>query len=335
MNKLKILLTCSLLTFVIAECGKEDNINNINIEDDSGIVENVISDIIVAQWNIGHFSGGRSSNSTIKGEQYGLKEREYNSLISQISADIFSVNEYSEYFGTDEFGEKHKANDVLFGEYPYQYVGHQSRYSCNALFSKLPLFNSSEIEYECNQNAKITHTTAIKAIDYYLLESETVINGILTKLVSTHLAFDKNNEDVARNQILEIIDRYKTYSNVIICGDWNIKDINNFDYFSLAGYHLANHGEFGDYITYGTKSVLDNIMVKGFIIKKVEVVESTLSDHKPIIVTLELEKKSDDIKEKDREYKLTKFYSCGGIAIPNDPSETIVKLQKNKKTIIR
>ena len=148
------------------------------------------------------------------------------------------------------------------------------------------LNNVTEYQYDCNQTVQIIKATHIRATDYYYIESVIKIKESPVKLVTTHLAFDYGNEDIAKNQVLEIIERYKDESRVILCGDWNIMDVNNFDYFKAAGYQLANHGVYGDYVTYSGGEVLDNIIVKGYTIKSVNMIETSLSDHNPLVVTL-------------------------------------------------
>ena len=249
-------------------------------------IKSYYDELKIVQWNIGHFSGGGSYSSSITSDEYVSKIDEYRNLILGTGADIISLNEYSNFIGYDRNGNLQKANKVLFNNYGNQYIGKQRRYSCNALFSNLVLNNPVEIDFISNQTAQITHTAAIQATDYYFIESDIRFNGIDAKLVTAHLAFDLNNEDVARNQIMEIIDRYSYNDYVILCGDWNIMDVNNFDYFKLAGYQLANHGKYGDLITCGTNLMVDNVCVKGFQIKNVEIINSSLSDHKPLLVTL-------------------------------------------------
>ena len=251
--------------------------------------EKDVDTLIVAQWNIGHFSGGVSPNSTIEGIAYEQKKNDFTLLISMISADVLCLNEYSDYWGKDEKGKRHRANEDLFNSYLYSYVGHQSRYSCNALFSTIPLNDSKEIRYECNKTTNITHTNAIKATDYYLVETNISYKGNRILIVSTHLAFDNNNEDVALNQIKELISRYQEEEYIILCGDWNVKSVSAFDLFLEAGYQLGNHGKFGDIITFDASNYcLDNILTKGLDVVDFHAINSNLSDHKPVVASLVL-----------------------------------------------
>lgn len=271
----------------LSACGSEHNIylEEFDIIDNDTLPfpnRYEANTIIVAQWNIGHFSGGKSPNSNIKGDLYEQKKLDFKELISDLSADIISINEYSEYLGIDENDIKQKANSVLFQDYTYQMIGHQSRYSCNAVFSRVPFVSIKEIPFNCNQNAIITHTNAIKATDYYYIEAMMGLSNKNVKFISTHLAFDNNNPEIARNQIIELIDNYRYEDYVIICGDWNITDVSFYDLFLDAGFEMANHGPFGDFITYGVNKKLDNIIVKGLSIESVDIVESSLSDHRPL-----------------------------------------------------
>lgn len=242
--------------------------------------------IMIAQWNIGHFNGGfYGSESNISADEYELKKDEYNSFISSVPASIFSINEYTQIFATDMNGIVHQTKDVLFTDFNYNHIGENVNGSCNAIFSKTPISEVHKLEYKCNETATITHNPNLYAAMYYILEAKTEIFGKEVIFVSTHLAFDMKNEDVALNQIKEIINRYRNEDNVILCGDWNVLDVSSFDLFSSAGYQLANHGKFGDYLTCSYYAI-DNIVVKGFDIEKTYIKRTSLSDHNMIIAVL-------------------------------------------------
>ena len=242
--------------------------------------------LIIAQWNIGHFSNGVSTKSKINGSNFEQKKNDFQALILSIPADVYCINEYSVDFGIDSQQEKHIAEKILFSEYPHLFIGHQRGYSCNAVFSKLNLDEVNELEYNCNQTAIITHSSAIKAKHYYFIESIIKYKNVDIKLVNTHLAFDKNNTEVALNQIRELIERYKDEEYVVLCGDWNT-GASSFKLFSEAGYQLGNHGVFGCFITRDvSKGSMDNIIAKGLEIVDFRVVNSKLSDHKPVVAAL-------------------------------------------------
>lgn len=285
---LVLLIACSLALSCNADVVNSEE-NDININNNNNI-KPIQDTIVIGQWNIGHFSGGENPNSKIKGNNYSTLLEECRGVISSMSADIVSLNEFSIILGTDKSNKQHKTEDVVLNEYCYKYIGHQSGYSCNALFSTIELINSQEREYVCNQTAHITHTSAIKATDYYLIESRIRLKNAEVVLVTTHLAFDTSNKDVACNQIREIIEYYKDADHVILCGDWNIFDVTYFSLFTDAGFQMANHGKFGDFVTWQGGAVLDNIIVKGYDIVDAKMLRVTpiLSDHNPIIAKITL-----------------------------------------------
>ena len=135
-------------------------------------------------------------------------------------------------------------------------------------------------EFECNKDATITHTTAIKATDYYYISADLNVGGETVKLVVCHLAFDNNlNPDtVNQNQIYELIEKYQGYKNVVMIGDWNCKDFNTFNIFTENGYKLGNSNSAA--VTYpGGNLSLDNVIYKGVEVSKFKIHETSLSDH--------------------------------------------------------
>jgi len=288
------LIMVFVTVFCFCSCGETPAIEFIedhqNAHPNNSSTEKVPYDtLIIAQWNIGHFSNGVYSSSTITGSNFETKLEDFSKIISYTNSDIFCVNEYSEYFGIDKNGERQKTEELLFFTYPFSFIGHQSRYSCNAIFSSLPLISAQEQVFECNLTTVITHTSVFKATDCYYIESKIQYKGIDITLVTTHLAFDNNNEDVALNQIRELINRYQEEEYIILCGDWNVKSVSAFDLFLEAGYQLGNHGNFGDIITFdASKYCLDNILTKGLDVVDFHAVNSNLSDHKPVVASLVL-----------------------------------------------
>lgn len=242
--------------------------------------------IRICSYNIGHFSGGASTDSTITASDYDTKLAAYKSTLRQIDPDVIGVAEYSAIFGTNSDNEKMPAKDVLFGAFIPSEIGAQSHYSCNALFSKTVIENAASEKYECNQEAVITHTTTIEAKDYYFIEADLYMRGEHIKVVTTHLAFDTNYPGVLQaDQIDELIARYANTDKVILMGDWNVADFSRFDAFVTAGYTLANDGTFHTYNSYA----LDNIVVKGLTVSNPGMITTTgQSDHYPFYCDVEL-----------------------------------------------
>ena len=244
------------------------------------------------QWNIGHFGNG-ANNTTINDNDYNEKLSAYQKLISAVNADYVSLSEYNVLFANTNIKENNTAK-LLFSDYKYNFIGNEGwrrNYSLNAFFTNLSVFDSETVEFECNQTATITYTTAIRATDYYYLRTkwkfkiENQIKEVL--IISTHLAFDKNNKEVALDQARELIKKYENEEYVIICGDFNSSLVT--DIFKEAGYTTANQGEWGYFYTYPSnspRSCIDNIVTKNLKIEDVRVLETNLSDHLPIICSI-------------------------------------------------
>ena len=117
----------------------------------------------------------------------------------------------------------------------------------------------------------------IKRIDwYYYISSDIIIGGETVKLVCTHLV--NRHEEVCQSQISQLIEEFKEFDKVIICGDMNTSDWSKF---KDAGYRFANDGSL---ITFPGRSLsIDNIIVRGLGISDVRVLRTDLSDHYPVL----------------------------------------------------
>lgn len=245
------------------------------------------------QWNIGHFGNG-ANNTTIKDDEFYEKLYAYQDLINTINADYISVSEYNVLFANTANHKDCHAVDMLFANYKNYYIGNKGwrrNYSLNAFFTNLSVFDSETVEFECNQTATITYTTAIRATDYYYLQTkwkfklENQIKEVL--IISTHFAFDNKNKEIALDQARELIKKYENEEYVIICGDFNSSLVS--EIFKEAGYTTANQGEWGNFYTYPSnspKSCLDNIITKNLKIEDVRVFKTDLSDHLPIVCSI-------------------------------------------------
>jgi endonuclease/exonuclease/phosphatase family metal-dependent hydrolase len=274
--------------YKLSVCNTINKITEITETTDSIFKGLAPKEIIVCTYNIGHFSLGASQNSTISSANYLSKLNLFRTLIyDTINPKIIGLQEYSKVFGFGTDGVPKQAIDVLFDDLSVFYEGVQRRYSCNALYSNTYLKNIQINEFECNQDADVTHTTAIEATDYYYLSADLYMEGRLVKFVSTHLVFDNNRPSVLQlAQINELVSKYAGHNRVLMIGDWNVYAQSDFDPFVAAGYTLANDGTI---ITYpGGSKALDNIVVKGLTITNVQAVASDLSDHYPLLATISL-----------------------------------------------
>lgn len=244
-------------------------------------------EIKVATWNIGHYSGGANPNSSITSESYDDKLSWYRELVYDIlDADVIGLNEYSAVFGTSATGTK-SAKDVLFNDYAVKYEGVQRNYSCNALYGNICLENIERHEFESLKDVTITHTSLIKATDYYYITADMYLRGRKVKLVTAHLAFDSNKPSVIQLlQIAELIEAMKSETRVVMIGDWNVSAQSDFDAFVEDGYTLLNDGSIPTYPSTSPNRALDNIIVKGVKMTNTGVVQNILSDHIPMYATI-------------------------------------------------
>lgn len=228
-----------------------------------------IDTLVVAHWNIGHLSLGKSSSTTIGLDVLQEKINDYRSLIDTIGADLIGICEYEPTFSLA--GDDTKL--VLFGPYKYSSVGNKYSYNCNALFSTIPI-NTSFIK---------TYPKAVQS--RYYLESTLKINSKDVLFVETHLDWNEgvNGANYRKSQIAYLSATFSKFRNVIICGDFNVSNESEYSPFVNSGFSLVNTGDHGTHYTYpadNPKHAIDNIIVKGFSIISVDSIsDEELSDH--------------------------------------------------------
>ena len=225
--------------------------------------------LTVAHWNIGHFALGRSSDTTIFAEESESMSSIYKALLDSIDADIIGICEYNPTFSRG--GEK--SSSYIFTSYPFNCIGAKYSYNCNAIFSRAKLNNSKIVFFEhCVQQR------------YYVV-SEININGHMVFFVETHLDWNQGIEGKGcrTDQIKTLVNAFSDYPYVIICADYNVSDVREFQLFVDADFTLTNGG--GHEVVYTSpasnpKHPLDNIIVKGFNVLDLDVKgDCDLSDH--------------------------------------------------------
>lgn len=234
--------------------------------------------IRVAQWNIGHFSCGRADDSSILRSQADEAVQKYLALLSKVDADIISVNEYSPAFTRpDDAGNYLMAAQTVFAEYPCAVEGPKWQYNCNALFSRKMKW----------------HKPQTKIFDYavekrYYQQATIRVGGKRVVVVSAHLDWDSGDSGKVyrQRQIREIIERFRNEPHVIICGDWNVDNLSEYEPFEIAGFSLANKKipateQLNTWPAGPAPNLpIDNIIVKGLRLSNVRVYnDAELSDH--------------------------------------------------------
>ena len=251
----------------------------------------------VATWNIGHFSNGISKNSTITDGGFNAAAYKYRTYVNDVlGADIVCLNEYSANMAKSS---SHPARSELFGAYTeVAYEGEQRNYSCNALYSKLPLSNVTVHEFACNVGVDIQYTNAVEATDYYYITGELEIGGETVVIVVAHLAYDDYLyevepyiDTVCQDEICELIEVFRNVDRVLILGDFNAYSYDYFDLFADAGYTLGNRNRIPTCTGSATGDLqwsVDNMVAKGLTIRDFRGEPTTLSDHVAVIATVAL-----------------------------------------------
>ena len=231
--------------------------------------------ITVASWNIGHFSLGQSSDTKLTHLTQKFYRQTYRAYFNDLNADILSLVEYNPLMVNAD-GDKSaiETHEAILPCYHDAQIGPKYGYNCNAIFSNgLQVLRTDTVPF-----------TKMVQKRYYLV-STMLMDGDTVKVVSTHLDWNQgeNGASYRTMQIEELIETFKNYRYVILCADWNTKTTNEYDTFFKAGYNMANHGYMGDLPTFpagNPNNALDNIIVKGFAISHVSIIDNAiLSDH--------------------------------------------------------
>jgi endonuclease/exonuclease/phosphatase family metal-dependent hydrolase len=208
--------------------------------------------------------------------------------------------EYSATFAHNSGGDA-SAVDAIFNKWLYNRIGSlpsATSYMRTAVFSNAVLGGAYEVVYP----------QTVQSGRYYQCV-DTIIGGVPTKLVITHLDFGATGDGATYRaaQIQKLITDFANETHVIICGDFNVSSADEYNAFANAGYTMANHGYMGNVLTYpssgtevwgtgGTKTMydapaspLDNIIVKGFAMGNIRLIDNKeLSDHCGVVCDLTL-----------------------------------------------
>ena len=267
-------VTPSGLVAAISLLKNDDNarkIDNANWRSKNGLV--------VATWNIGHFSFGNNTDSSVTAATYDDNKAEYSRLIKWMDADILALTEYSAIFYQSE-----TARDLFFQDMSWGHVGTQNSYACQATYLDRKVNSVSDI-----------NITSVTTTHYYTLVTFEHL-GKTIKLVNIHFQANSSQPDDTGiiAQYNEIVSAFASDDYVIIAGDFNLLQMSSLSVFTNAGYTLANGGEWGNIETYThqkgtlTNYCFDNIAVKGFYMTDVIVFTYDLSDHYPLVCKLML-----------------------------------------------
>lgn len=232
----------------------------------------------VCSWNVGHFSLGTTSDTTITAENYDEMKTKWRTAINTINADMMLLVEYNTNFAKNP---DVTAETAIFSLFKDKKIGTKSGYNQSAMYGNRGFSNTQQVVYE----------HAVQDGRYYLV-SDVKVGDTVVKFVVTHLDFNQGEHgaEYRAEQIQKLIADFTSYDHVVICGDFNVAPASDYEAFTNAGYTMANHGYLGDILTWpagaGT-NCFDNIIVKGFAINGIKTLDdATLSDHAAIYCDL-------------------------------------------------
>jgi len=267
MKSFKYIIAFLILGVFLFSSMKVKEPNNETISSSSSKHE-----IVLATWNVGHFSNGGKSYSTIGPKQYNDKVKGFRKILyDSLSADLIGINEYSAIFGKSKSGKESLSSEILFNKFEYKNEGKKS-WICNSIFSNIDVYNVKRFFYK---------NTISNVFNY--LSADIFIDGEKVQMIYVHLTSRDTKQ--RSKQMKELIEKYKNYKRIIIFGDFNLRP-RFMKAFKDDGYILANDGSL---ITFPSKSIaIDNILVKGLKISDVRVVKTDLSDHYPLVCRISI-----------------------------------------------
>lgn len=235
---------------------------------------------------------------------YEIQLQRWEALVKSVGADIIGIEEYNKFFGWLDGSVVELTDTDIFDGYNISvgrmgqslFAGGQIQtngWQWNALASKYAMTGAGDQELG---------STGVNIAKCYAHYATITLKGKPVIIASTHLNWAQN-ADAATSRTAEIqslISWLNNYPYVILMGDFNTDGIymdnktdqdyldgaDDFDPFITAGFTLANHGAWGDIKTcpatgsrpdlglLSPRSYLDNIIVKGFTMSNVMVLDT-------------------------------------------------------------
>ena len=257
--------------------------------------------IVWTQWNVGQFARGAGAPN-ITPSTYNSMAIRWNDEVADEYAKVFGMIEYNPVFGKNVDNVDVSPDDVVWHDYPYKAIFRQpqtaSYWGGTAILSQIALSNAEKIKYTCYEGVVAPDPTTQHMIDEvaFMTVADMTYMGVVIKVVETSTAYNFSNRadnTYQRMAYQELVSRFGNEPYVIISGDFECVDKEDYDIFADAGFSLCNGGDFGWFNTCmtpltDTVTELDNIIVKGFDVEDVVVRYNDLSDHFPLIAMLKI-----------------------------------------------
>ena len=236
----------------------------------------------IAHFNMGQLSMGKKSKPLITKKDRSSIINQFENVFDIIAPDIIGFCEYAPYFSLKSdstINTSDKTREAVLKNFKYFVSTKKEGMNCNAIASKKILLKDNKVVSYLNRKQKRTYIVA-----------NISLNGKQVKIVETHLDLPRFKE-LRDEQVKQILSAFEKDDYVIICGDFNVASVNEYDVFKKKGYQLVNHGSFGNATTLPKKNKgysIDNIICKGFNIRSFQIYDTKLSDHYAISCDLEM-----------------------------------------------
>ena len=224
---------------------------------------------------------------------YDVQKQRWDTRLTAIDADILLASEY--HTNWSKTPEVEAFVDIFGRKFPYFVNGTNNGYSHNALYNR-------RFPFQYAWGGALSEELSLTGGGgRYLLKGKVVMGNTEVVVAVTHL--DPSYESTRAQQIAAIIDDLSSYSHIILGGDFNTTADaqSEFAPFTTAGYTMANCGSFGVKMTWPSTGwqgsydanpgspycAIDNIIVKGFTIDSVSIIDdSYLTDHCGVVADL-------------------------------------------------
>ena len=233
----------------------------------------------VATYNTGHFNQGRLGGLQGHGKFVKAELNNWKRWISKQSLDIIAVQEWNRYFDKDSVFVAE--DEILKPFYNNTYWGKETRWIHNGIATNYTLENIHQVDWHG---------------DYYAVIGDMVVDGVVVKVISTHIPWQKEWHEESFNNLIELLSKFEYF---ICMGDMNASDATQ-KKFIEAGFNMANGGNMGWFTTAqasvtaddyrgGVNYNIDNIITSSNIkIFNVKAPKTRLNDldHLPVIADL-------------------------------------------------
>lgn len=233
----------------------------------------------VATFNIGHFNQGRLGGFQGEGRIVDAELNNWKRWIGEQSLDILGVQEWNRYFNKDStiIAE----DEILKPFYNNIYWGKENTWIYNGIATNYQLENVYQVDWDG---------------DYYAVIGDLIIDGLLIKVISTHIPWQQDWHEKSFDNLIELLSKYEYF---ICMGDMNANDSTQIKFID-AGFNIANGGNMGWFTTAqgsvtasgyrgGVNYNIDNIITSRNIkIFNIQAPKTRLNDldHLPLIADL-------------------------------------------------